>query len=164
MDRPFIITKTPKSIGIAILLALLFGPIGLFYATISGAILMIVLPVFIGLIFIAGILQDNEIILFFSTGIAILFILIYWLLNIVIAVRGVNQYNKRLEEEAQKQYELWKVENRSGSQNERNNDQKSNTIPGAKHEENASSIPTPREWLKNNPNMSINDYFSRFGS
>ena len=38
-----IIAQSPKSVGIGIVLALLFGSIGLFYATISGGIIMLVI-------------------------------------------------------------------------------------------------------------------------
>ena len=36
----YMITRPTKSIGIALVLALLFGPIGLFYASITGGIVM----------------------------------------------------------------------------------------------------------------------------
>lgn len=38
--QQYMITKPTKSIGIALVLALLFGPIGLFYASIIGGIVM----------------------------------------------------------------------------------------------------------------------------
>ena len=36
----YVVTRPTKSIGIALVLALLFGPIGLFYASITGGIVM----------------------------------------------------------------------------------------------------------------------------
>ena len=48
LERPkVIITKSPKSMGIALLLTALFGPIGMFYATIIGAIVMSVIYIVI---------------------------------------------------------------------------------------------------------------------
>ena len=46
MTTPFLVTKSPKSIGIAILLTILFGPLGLFYASVSGALIMLLAPIF----------------------------------------------------------------------------------------------------------------------
>lgn len=37
-----IVTQSPKSMGIALILALLLGPLGLLYATVKGGIIMIV--------------------------------------------------------------------------------------------------------------------------
>lgn len=36
-----VVTKSPKSVGIAIALSLFFGPLGMFYSTVLGAIVMI---------------------------------------------------------------------------------------------------------------------------
>lgn len=41
-----VITRSPKSQGIGIILTLLFGSLGLFYASIIGAIIMIVVAIF----------------------------------------------------------------------------------------------------------------------
>lgn len=40
-----VITRSPKSQGIGIILTLLFGSLGLFYASIIGAIIMIVVEI-----------------------------------------------------------------------------------------------------------------------
>lgn len=44
------VVMTTKSPGIAILLTVLFGPIGMFYSTILGAIVMTILSIIIGLV------------------------------------------------------------------------------------------------------------------
>ena len=41
-EQKYIIARSPKSMGIGLMLTLLFGPIGLLYATISGGIIMII--------------------------------------------------------------------------------------------------------------------------
>lgn len=38
----YIIARSPKSLGLALILTLVLGPIGLLYATVSGGIIMIV--------------------------------------------------------------------------------------------------------------------------
>lgn len=42
------VVKPVKSVGIAILLTVLFGPLGMLYSTIVGAIIMIILTVLVG--------------------------------------------------------------------------------------------------------------------
>ncbi len=41
--------KTKKSVGVAVILALLFGPLGMFYATVTGAVVMIVVSLLVGI-------------------------------------------------------------------------------------------------------------------
>jgi hypothetical protein len=41
--------ESPKSINKALLLTLFFGPFGMFYSTIKGAIVMLILSIIIGL-------------------------------------------------------------------------------------------------------------------
>lgn len=44
-----VVTKSPKSVGIAIALALFFGPLGMFYSTIIGAIIMFFVNIIVGI-------------------------------------------------------------------------------------------------------------------
>ena len=44
-----VVTRSPKSVGIAIALALFFGPLGMFYSTILGAIIMLIVNVIVGI-------------------------------------------------------------------------------------------------------------------
>lgn len=44
-----VVTRSPKSVGIAIALALFFGPLGMFYSTIIGAIIMLIVNVLVGI-------------------------------------------------------------------------------------------------------------------
>lgn len=41
-NRQYVITRSPKSIGLGLILTLVLGPIGLLYATVSGGIIMII--------------------------------------------------------------------------------------------------------------------------
>lgn len=49
-----VIVKTQKSVGVAILLSILFGPLGMFYSTVGGAITMMVVNL-LAFLFTAGI-------------------------------------------------------------------------------------------------------------
>ena len=42
-NQQYIVMKSPKSLGIGLILTFFFGPIGLFYATISGAVIMLII-------------------------------------------------------------------------------------------------------------------------
>lgn len=45
-----IVTRSPKSMGIALGLTFFFGPLGMFYSTIWGAIIMIIISSIVGFI------------------------------------------------------------------------------------------------------------------
>ena len=42
-----IVVSAPKSVGIAIILTVLFGPLGMFYSTIVGAIIMTIISLIV---------------------------------------------------------------------------------------------------------------------
>jgi hypothetical protein len=45
---PVVIAIVPKSVGVAILLTVFFGPLGMFYSTVTGAIIMCILTLIVG--------------------------------------------------------------------------------------------------------------------
>jgi len=45
-----VVVKTEKSMGITILLTILFGPLGMFYSTITGAIVMMIVSVLVAIV------------------------------------------------------------------------------------------------------------------
>ena len=47
--RQIVVTPT-KSVGISIILTVIFGPLGMFYSTISGAIIMLIVSGIVGLL------------------------------------------------------------------------------------------------------------------
>lgn len=49
-QRQVLVIALPKSVGISILLTFLFGPLGMLYTTIAGAIVMLVINIFIGIV------------------------------------------------------------------------------------------------------------------
>ena len=79
-----VVTPT-KSVGISILLTLLFGPIGMFYSTVKGALLWFVLM----LVVVA---------LVFATEPALLFVAIpaLWLVSLIWGAMAVKSYNQKL--------------------------------------------------------------------
>lgn len=94
----YIVTKPVKSRGIAILLVTIFGPFGMFYSTIFGA-LMTLIPIPAILLFCFYILNkeggfvNNEMII-------IILLIAYYLSWYVWAVIGVNKYNKKITKNA----------------------------------------------------------------
>ncbi|TZF81782.1 SH3 domain-containing protein [Pedobacter sp. BS3] len=83
-----------KSVGLAIVLTLLFGPIGMLYSTVRGAIIMILLPLVLFLVSV----------IFFSLNFKlmgaalilslIIFLIFYWLICIIWAASAANSSNK----------------------------------------------------------------------
>lgn len=49
-DRQTVIIKERKSIGLSLLLTILFGPLGMLYTTVSGAIIMFVVSLIVAII------------------------------------------------------------------------------------------------------------------
>lgn len=72
-----VVTKT-KSMGIAILLTVLFGPLGMLYSTILGAIIMIIVSVVVAIL---------------TLGIGLI---VTWPICIIWAAAATSSYNKKL--------------------------------------------------------------------
>jgi len=102
MTAPFLVTKSTKSVGIAILLTFLFGPIGLFYASVSGGLIMTFTPISLFLLVLVGLIQENSLLLGWSVVLLIIFAVTFWLINIIWATVSVMSYNKEIEEDANK--------------------------------------------------------------
>ena len=84
-QQPQRIIVTPtKSMGIAILLAVIFGPAGMLYSTIPGGLIMIGITFVIGLI---GIL---------TAGFGLILLIPLWPVYIIWAAVAANSYNKKL--------------------------------------------------------------------
>ena len=75
--KPVIVTST-KNMGIAILLTVLFGPLGMLYCTIWGAVIMFVVSLVIGVV---------------TLGIGLI---ITWPICIIWTAIATNSYNKKL--------------------------------------------------------------------
>lgn len=78
-EQPKQVVVTPtKSMGVAILLTVLFGPLGMFYSTIWGAIIMIVVSAVVGLL---------------TLGFGLI---ITWPICVIWAAVATSSYNKKL--------------------------------------------------------------------
>jgi len=164
MTAPFFVTKSPKSIGIAILLTILFGPIGLFYASVSGAIILILAPVFLVMLLVFGVSQDNSALMNLSLGLLIFLALTYWLICIIWAILSVTSYNKEIEDVNKRQFELWdRHYEKDQKQIVINVNPESPKFSTSGHGATVSSKPSLQEWAKNNPGKSIHDYYAKFG-
>jgi len=76
--RQVVVVTPTKSAGVAILLTVLFGPLGMFYSTIAGAIVMIVISVVVAL---------------FTLGFGLI---LTWPICIVWAAMAARSHNKKL--------------------------------------------------------------------
>lgn len=74
-QQTVIIVGKSKSVGMAFLLAFVFGPLGLLYASVSGGIILMILGVIIG---------------FFTLGLGLVFV---WIASIIWAVVAANNAN-----------------------------------------------------------------------
>lgn len=77
-QRQTIVVVKQKSMGVTILLTILFGALGMFYSTISGAIIMLLVSCVIG---------------FLTAGIGLL---LTWPICIIWAAVATSNYNKKL--------------------------------------------------------------------
>ena len=73
-----VVVANPKNVGVAILLTVLLGPLGMFYSTVGGAILMLIIALIVG---------------FLTLGIGAL---LTWPICIIWAALAASAHNKRL--------------------------------------------------------------------
>lgn len=105
-EENYIVVKTTKSEGLAVLLVFLFGPIGLFYSTIRGAIIMTFVVPFVAfllvLLYVYGISQTNgengHYVVYAGSLLVtiILFLISYWVICVVWAYNAVKNYNEEI--------------------------------------------------------------------
>ena len=106
-----IIAPSTKSVGLAIVLTIFFGPLGLFYASVIGGLIMIFIPIIFlylsytgNLSILLGFLKDSPLIHEISSASVmgtlittfIIVPLLYWLICIIWAVIAVNSYNNNV--------------------------------------------------------------------
>lgn len=73
-----VVVNETKSVGIAILLTALFGPLGMLYSTVPGALIMIMVSIVLG---------------FFTLGFSLL---LTWPLSIVWGAMAASAHNQRV--------------------------------------------------------------------
>jgi hypothetical protein len=165
MTPPYLVTKSPKSVGLAILLTFVFGPIGLFYASVSGGLIMTFTPILLALLVVVGLFQENSLLLGWSFGLLLIFAATFWLINIIWAVVSVRSYNQELEDESTRQFDLWnRTRETTPNQFVVNINQKTSDINTTGQETiEVTAKPSLQDWLKSNPGKTINDYFAKSG-
>ena len=82
-EKTIVVQIQPKNLAIAVILTLVFGPLGMFYATIPGGIVMGIINVLI------------MIISFLTLGIGSIFFLFTWPICLIWTILSVNAQNKR---------------------------------------------------------------------
>ncbi len=80
-----IVVTSTKSVGISVLLTIIFGTIGMFYSTVKGAIIMTVLTIVLALV-VAAI---NPVLL-------IAYFPVMWLISVIWGARAVKTYNNNI--------------------------------------------------------------------
>ena len=165
MTTPVLISRNTKSVGIAILLTLLLGPIGLFYASVLGGVIMSFLPIILTVLIIYGNTDNFLTLASWSVGLFLLLPGTYWLINVIWAVLSVNSHNREIEEDLRIQLQLMSIQNRrDANQIVVNLNQRAVELKTNSNEQIDSQIrPNIQDWLKSNPNKSINDYYVKFG-
>ncbi len=125
----YILVRIEKSVGIAIILTLLLGPIGLFYSTVAGGFTMLAVSAVLVVKFFMNPLD--------LSFLAILFILtpIYWIICLAWAIFAVLEYNDKLRTKTI-------AHGRESSQITPDNIVNDDF----------------RRWQEHNPNASLNDY------
>lgn len=83
-EKTVILVKTEKSMGISIFLTIVFGPIGLFFASIVGGVAMCILSVIVGIA---------------TLGVGLP---ITWLMSILWGILSVSSYNQQLRDDAER--------------------------------------------------------------
>ena len=78
VSSPVVVVAPQKSVGIAVILAFFFGPIGMLYSTIAGALVM----------FVANLLA-----IFLTAGLGLV---VTWPIGLVWAGVAASSYNSRL--------------------------------------------------------------------
>jgi len=85
VNAAHIVVTSTKSVGISILLTLIFGGIGMLYSTVKGAIIVILLTIVLAIVFVAS-----------SPALLIALFPVMWLVAIIWGAMAVNAYNKKI--------------------------------------------------------------------
>jgi len=150
--------ENKKSLGLAVVLTLFFGPLGLFYATVSGGLIMCLAPFILFGILIFGAFADSTFLVASSFFLIMIFAISYWVICVIWAATAVSSHNSEVSEK-EKQAELLRMINYSRpSDISLNISYDSKRISDQELQLN-SDRPSLQEWRKKNPKSSINDYY-----
>ena len=76
--RQVVVVTSTKNVGIAIILTILFGPLGMFYSTIWGAVIMLIVSLILGV---------------FTVGLSLF---VTWPVCVIWGAIAANSYNQSL--------------------------------------------------------------------
>lgn len=151
-----------KSLGWAIVLTLIFGPLGLFYASVSGGLIMTLTPVALFVLFLLGAVTQSSILLASSGILLIIFALSYWIICVIWAATSVSNYNNKVINDSRHEEFLRLLD----ENNQANNKIVQNVIPTeiTKVADNQNlDQPTIKVWKQQNPHRSLNEYYQIYG-
>lgn len=83
-----------KSVGVAILLAAFFGPLGMLYSTINGALIMIILPIVLLFGLVSAYNSDDMVLRMILASTTIIYFLLYWFICIIWAAIAASNSTK----------------------------------------------------------------------
>ena len=95
MEKKVVYVKSEKNPGLAILLVILFGPFGMFYSTITGALIMLIVAPILGFLVLVYTIAHNE----SNFGsVLILEIIIFYITCMIWAASAANKHNRDIQE------------------------------------------------------------------
>lgn len=159
------VVKSTKSVGVGILLTLLLGPIGLFYSSVWGGIIMTLGPILFIVIFFLGMSIGSEIIQLMAGITIIIFWALWWLICIIWSAVAINQYNRRIMSQSIHNIPYYPgsptIESPSYLEIYKNQlpSRESHLVSQENLNDN---VPKIQDWLKANPGKGINDYYVKF--
>jgi hypothetical protein len=151
-----------KSLGWAIVLTLIFGPLGLFYASVSGGLIMTLTPLALFVLLLLGAVTQSSILLASSGILLIIFALSYWIICVIWAATSVSNYNNKVINDSRHEEFLRLLD----ENNQANNKIVQNVVPTelTKVADNQNlDQPTIKVWKQQNPNRSLNEYYQIYG-
>jgi hypothetical protein len=152
----------PKSLGLAIVLTLFFGPLGLFYASITGGLIMCLTPVLLFALFIFGAVADSSFLLASSLVLLIVFAVSYWIICVIWAATAVSNHNNKVND-AIRQAELLKQLKETKPTDTSTQNTNVTRQTSIQETQSNSDRPSLQDWKKANPYSSINDYYRIYG-
>lgn len=155
--------KNTKSLGLAIVLTLFFGPLGLFYASITGGLIMCLTPILLFALLIFSAVADSSFLLASSLVLLIVFAVSYWIICVIWAATAVSTHNNKIND-AVRQAELLKKLKETKPTDTSSQNTTSVTRQNSIQETHSNSDrPSLQDWRKVNPHSSINDYYRIYG-
>lgn len=151
-----------KSLGLAIVLTLFFGPLGLFYASVTGGLIMCLTPVLLFALFIFGAVADSSFLLASSLVLLIVFVISYWIICVIWGATAVSNHNNKVND-AIRQAELLKQLKETKPTDTSTLNTNVTRQTSIQETQTNSDRPSLQDWRKANPYSTVNDYYRIYG-